>query len=57
LRPPDGSPSAAALCRGRRDAETARRIAVVSHVQSAVVAFMVFFAVAMARGLGAMPGC
>jgi putative membrane protein len=36
--------------------ETARRIAVVSYVQSALVVFMLFFAVAMARGLGAMPG-
>ena len=32
--------------------ETARRIAVVSYVQSALVVFMLFFAVAMARGLG-----
>jgi putative membrane protein len=34
----------------------ARRIAIVSDVQAALVVLMVFFASAMARGLGAMPG-
>jgi putative membrane protein len=34
----------------------ARRIAVVSDVQAALIVLMVFFAAAMARGLGAMPG-
>jgi putative membrane protein len=34
----------------------ARRIAVVSDVQAALIVLMVFFAAAMARGLGATPG-
>jgi putative membrane protein len=34
----------------------ARRIAAVSDVQAALLVLMVFFAAAMARGLGAMPG-
>jgi putative membrane protein len=36
--------------------EIARRIAAVSSVQAALVVLMVFFAAAMTRGLGAMPG-
>lgn len=36
--------------------EAARRIAAVSYVQCALVILMMLLAVAMARGLGAMPG-
>jgi putative membrane protein len=38
---------------GLVDATTARRISTISYVQGAIVAVMVFTAVAMARGYGA----